>query len=80
MATSTDHATAAHYADPRHQQWMNEGHYIATLHGRAFWETAYHTRRGGSIRLMRLDNETLTAHRSYVRLDAPMRLVRRSAT
>jgi hypothetical protein len=67
--------TAFSLAEPP-QSWDGK-YFVAFQNGRVLWETCEHTSRGASIRLMRLDNETLIAHRAYVKPTQPMRLVRK---
>ena len=50
-------------------------YFVRTVSGRVLWETARHTSRGGSIRLMRLDNQSLRVYRTYVAPNTPMILV-----
>jgi len=68
--------TAAHFAG---DWWWDEDFYISTATGKVRWEAVSYTNRGGSIRLMRLDNEKFRAYRAYVPLDTPMRLVPKTA-
>jgi len=53
---------------------LNDDHYfrLAGKRETVAWETARHTSRGGSVRLMRLDNRTLKVSRRYVPLSTRM--------
>lgn len=53
---------------------LNDDHYfrLAGKRETVVWEAARHTSRGGSVRLMRLDNRTLKVSRRYVPLSARM--------
>lgn len=64
--------TASGFAD--RQDWDGR-FFLVSVGGKVLWETAAHTSRGDSIRLMRLDNKTLRVYRVYVPLDYGMKLV-----
>ncbi len=61
-------------ADAAEMHALSDDHYfkLAGKRDSVEWETARHTSKGGSVRLMRLDNLTLRVSRRYVPLNARM--------